>query len=1490
MNAQEKVAEAFLDLLERREEALLGWGVVDGAFTRDELESRAEDHLNRRSQAGEDPAFMVGGELIDWLAQHRWLHRLPSTTDGPRYRTRMAEALRLLLRLKQLFPTHIQNGNWRQAPNLVSDFRLILRPRAYPKRDQVLDTVLPRLRKANGLTDRQVEVARALLRDGSGKPLVLSEFQVEATERILKGVASGQSGGTMVSAGTGSGKTLAFYLPALLTCAENLRGEPFTQVLALYPRKELLKDQFSEALTRTRMARSALDRPLRIGAFFGDTPFDEDAARKKWERRGDGYLCTFVRCPKCDAEALVWPREDNSDGRETLVCQRCGTGVGEGEVALTRRGLQSRPPDILFTTTEMLNRSISHPYSRGLFGVGARRRPSLVLLDEVHTYDGLHGAQVAQALRRWRQASAATPHFVGLSATLANPEEFFATLVGRLPGNVGSVQPQTLQEEGREYLVALRGDPVSGASLASTTIQTAMLLRRVLRAEDPDPFSAKKLFVFTDDLDATNRLYHFTRDAEGETGRGRRPEGSFANLRRDGAPESDLRYRLGQNWRLSEEIGHNLQPPAGLVIGRTTSQDAGVDSAADVLVATASLEVGFDDPDVGAVIQHKAPHSDAAFLQRKGRAGRQRGVRPWTVVVLSGYGRDRQAYRTYERMFSPVLPPRQLPYRNRYVLRIQATYALLDWLGQELIRSGIQAHIWKVVVGPPEKRTVARAQRFVLELLERLLHDSVLRASLQMHVQKALEIGADEALALLWDGPRAVLTAVVPTVRRRLERQWKRFDGEVERHDTNQPLPEFLPSALFNELNLPEVHPSDGRKFLDAMGIRQALSTFAPGHVSLRFAVGRARDRHWIEPVDGDLDVEAICPPSWREEVGFGPVRTGDELASVPILRPYGLRVAVPSREVTNSSQGRMQWHSSLVGTGRADPIDPPSSSRWSGLVAEVRFWTHQGGTPIELRRFSTGSDWERRNGGRSQRGNARFVQTAPDGSVRPVALGFAAQVDGASIHLPDLGPLHPTLASQPRLLRSLRAQRFQSLVRDSSSLPSDLNVFLREWLAQVWLLAVSRVALTSGLSLEDAVSDVRKANFGAVLDRMLRFAPLGEDEGEPAAGRLHNSLAAALGQEEVRDALAAASDVLWSDPDASWDPWLGERLRSTVGAAFLEAAQETCPQIAAEDLQLDIRSGDDDEEGTIWLTEEGLGGIGFIEELERGYAQNPRTFFNLMDGALEASDLERVDRELTAFAAMVGDTADRRRPEVVEAVAAYRRAAEHSHEDQVRAFNDLLAQLRREGLRVDHAVTTSLTARLVRPGTGPESDTAVHELLCLWDEAEKALGFELDVQSFASLATFWDSAVPTVERLLNHLPFEAGAGPAPEFQAAALDSILWARGGQLRRSSLQPPNYFHALPEVEPLLVDVLAPRDLVSVSVEQNGWMSRAKQVLGDRGRVLLEAGLRKPELLAGCIQALAAEEVDTGTLLLYATLERLERGSAGYRAVLSLEEAPQ
>ena len=77
----------------------------------------------------------------------------------------------------------------------------------------------------------------------------LAKFQVNASKRLLSSLERKKRTGTIISAGTGGGKTLAFYLPALAQIAANIErssNNNWMQCLSLYPRTELLKNQFSD--------------------------------------------------------------------------------------------------------------------------------------------------------------------------------------------------------------------------------------------------------------------------------------------------------------------------------------------------------------------------------------------------------------------------------------------------------------------------------------------------------------------------------------------------------------------------------------------------------------------------------------------------------------------------------------------------------------------------------------------------------------------------------------------------------------------------------------------------------------------------------------------------------------------------------------------------------------------------------------------------------------------------------------------------------------------------------------------------------------------------------------------------------------------------------------------------------------------------------------------------------------------------------------------
>lgn len=95
------------------------------------------------------------------------------------FRTRMAESVRLYSQLRQMFPKHGFNDNWRTAPTLVSDYRFLRRQRKYPKRDRQAAEVLQQLDEIAGFTSTHRQLLSALLSHSSGM-YNLAYFQQEA--------------------------------------------------------------------------------------------------------------------------------------------------------------------------------------------------------------------------------------------------------------------------------------------------------------------------------------------------------------------------------------------------------------------------------------------------------------------------------------------------------------------------------------------------------------------------------------------------------------------------------------------------------------------------------------------------------------------------------------------------------------------------------------------------------------------------------------------------------------------------------------------------------------------------------------------------------------------------------------------------------------------------------------------------------------------------------------------------------------------------------------------------------------------------------------------------------------------------------------------------------------------------------------------------------------------------------------------------------------
>jgi hypothetical protein len=1525
-----QVIEGFLygvlDIIEQLEARLLVWGLVDGRIGRDELGELIDQLLDQAYEQGIEK-FYNPDDVIQALTERGLLFE-SDDYPYPGYRSRMAETVRLAFRLRQLFPQHGSVDGWQQGRTLVADFRFTRRRRRYPQRDLQPSHVVNELGRR--LEDPAVNsVLRELLVE-RGDTYRLAEFQVRATRRILEGLATRRSNGTLVSSGTGSGKTLAFYLPAMARIgALRLRqssGTNWVKILAIYPRTELLRDQFAEVYGEARrldgLLRARGSGKIRIGALFGETP--EKAAWLKnhghqgWRETSDkqGLVSSYMTCPQsgCDGE-LIWRKEDMESAIEQLSCARCGHRIPPDEIVLTRERLRTDPPDILFTTTEMLNQRLSDTATRHLFGLrpGATRPPEMVLLDEVHTYSGNHGAQVGYLLRRWRHLVHAPITFVGLSATLQDGVRFFARLTGLGEHQVEEVapRPEDMVAEGAEYLLALRGDPVSRASLLSSTIQSAMLMMRVMDRPNEQPshgIYGQRVFAFTDDIDVTNRLYFGLQDAEGRNDRGepdmaRHPNGPLAVLRR--TIPSDSRERAGQNWYMPEAIGHRLDERKR--IGRTSSQDPGVTRGLDLIVATASLEVGYNDPGVGCVIQHKAPREAAQFLQRKGRAGRPRGMRPWTVIVLSDYGRDRLAYQGYEHLFDPELRPRHLPFASRYIQRIQATYALIDFLAQRIGPTALRGNVWSTLARPVDMakanaQSKRKHQGVIVDLLARLLDDPQALIELTDELQQALQLSVEEIQALLWEYPRPILGAVIPTALRRLSSNWRA--GQLPAADfaiNNNPLPEFVPSNLFSDLNLPEVQvilppawPGD-EPAPESMSIAQGLRTFAPGRVSRRFGVRYSRIRHWIATEDAGRTQSQLEIANFYsvDRLGDWEIRDGEGSYKIPVFRPFEVRPVLPDNEIGDTSNAFLNWHSQIVASEPGISLTVPPGSPWQDLFDSLTCFRHTEHAAVQVRRFAVGSSADIR----VKRGEGYRARFEFGYQGQPAAVGYSLSVDALRIGIRTPDGLWRNVSGHPELERAIRTERFFDDATSATALLVVDNPFMRSWLTTVYFAALTQHSLARGVGLAEA--DVELASgrgeiaLPEVLESLFQSPPISDNapaaDNEDEGDHLRRDLLVLLAREDVLRGLRSLARCLWEPIDASWEPLLKSRFVATVGAAALEAICDLCPEIDASSLVVDTDPGPrapgdhyeaHDGGGEVWISETSPGGSGAMEDFLASYSQDPRRFYSLLGAQLEPNEYSHTDYQLRRLLSTVaGSDRDQDLCDTVNTV----RGAQSAGSAE-RAMSRLRADLAVRGFVLYHAFITAVATRLIRPGSNAASDAFLHRVAQEWEQEEQRLGVELDGRS---IAYHW-SRKDDIDQVLTSAGISL-PDMAQRFawRFNAIYGLLWRRGREVRRIGLEPYNPFADLAAAERLLVSAYLPPALDPIAIDDQNWREVALARLATSGIVTLTAeSHRRPEL-ADALQFFAVNPVEAEYLSVYARVAAFRQIQGRVEVDLEVEE---
>lgn len=222
----------------------------------------------------------------------------------------------------------------------------------------------------------------------------LYEHQELAIRKIIKEIRN-----VVVATGTGSGKTEIFLIPILnhlLEQKEKKLLRPGVRALLLYPMNALANDQ----LARLRKLLKKCPE-ITFGRYTGETETEQRAA-------SEAYRKMYYEEPL--------PNE-----------------------LLSREEMWSTPPHILLTNYAMLEYLLLRPQDNVFFDGIYSSEWRFLVLDEVHTYSGAKGIEIAMLIRRLKERIVKSQLgrlcCVATSATLGKGKEDYSG-VARFAGNL----------------------------------------------------------------------------------------------------------------------------------------------------------------------------------------------------------------------------------------------------------------------------------------------------------------------------------------------------------------------------------------------------------------------------------------------------------------------------------------------------------------------------------------------------------------------------------------------------------------------------------------------------------------------------------------------------------------------------------------------------------------------------------------------------------------------------------------------------------------------------------------------------------------------------------------------------------------------------------------------------------------------------------------------------------------------------------------------
>ena len=338
----------------------------------------------------------------------------------------------------------------------------------------------------------------------------------------------------VIETATASGKSLCYWVPV----ANAILNDRQATALYISPLNALAEDQLE-----------AIDR-------LGSSPV---------QHFRPGTYPQYVRSIKIGTNSFTVARYDGS--------------VKDQDI---RRGIRKSEPNVVITNPDMLHYGILPHHKKAWPQFFANLR--FIVIDEIHVYRGMFGANCANILRRVLRLAkhyGASPQIIACSASIGNPAELFSGLTGR-------------------------SDPVliSAAANGAPIRRQKRVILDLARSADAMPTVVKDLLVeaigkkrartiaFMRSISEVDQVYRYV---AGELSR------SFKGISKTTIREYKREIPVEQKANVTSDLKN------GATLG---------------VISTTALQLGIDIGDLSIAVVAKFPGSKAAFFQQAGRVGR----------------------------------------------------------------------------------------------------------------------------------------------------------------------------------------------------------------------------------------------------------------------------------------------------------------------------------------------------------------------------------------------------------------------------------------------------------------------------------------------------------------------------------------------------------------------------------------------------------------------------------------------------------------------------------------------------------------------------------------------------------------------------------------------------------------------------------------------------------------------------------------------------